>query len=73
MDLVIKEKLRTDNPAEKIEIVSDKNSLGIEIEHLEQDRPEVWLDIFEKDKRQWVYLFESILLTGARPEERLVG
>lgn len=34
-----------------------------------QDRQEVWLDIFEKDKRQWVYLFESILLTGARPEE----
>ena len=36
---------------------------------MEQDRQEVWLDIFEKDKRQWVYLFESILLTGARPEE----
>ena len=69
LDLVVKEKLRPDNPAEKIEIVSDKKSLGIEIEHLEQDRQEVWLDIFEKDKRQWVYLFESILLTGARPEE----
>ena len=36
---------------------------------MEQDRQEVWLDIFEKDKRQWVYLFESILLTGARPAE----
>lgn len=69
LDLVVKEKLRPDNPAEKIEIVSDKKSLGIEIEHLEQDRQEVWLDIFKKDKRQWVYLFESILLTGARPEE----
>ena len=69
LDLVVKEKLRLDNPAEKNEIVSDKKSLGIEIEHLEQDRQEVWLDIFEKDKRQWVYLFESILLTGARPEE----
>ncbi len=69
LDLVVKEKLRLDNPAEKIEIVSDKKSLGIEIEHLEQDRQELWLDIFEKDKRQWVYLFESMLLTGARPEE----
>lgn len=69
LDLVVKEKLRPDNPAEKIEIVNDKKSLGIEIEHLEQDRQEVWLDIFEKDKRQWVYLFESILLTGARPAE----
>ena len=69
LDIVVKEKLRPDNPAEKIEIVSDKKSLGIEIEHLEQNRQEVWLDIFEKDKRQWVYLFEAILLTGARPEE----
>lgn len=69
LDIVVKEKLRPDNPAEKIDIVNDKKSLGIEIEHLEQDRQEVWLDIFEKDKRQWVYLFESILLTGARPEE----
>lgn len=68
-DVVIKEKLRLDNPAEKINITTSKKSLGIEIEHLEQDRQEVWLDIFEKDKRQWVYLFESILLTGARPEE----
>lgn len=69
LDIVVKEKLRPDNPAEKIVINNDKKSLGIEIEHLEQDRQEVWLDIFEKDKRQWVYLFEAILLTGARPEE----
>lgn len=69
LNLVVKEKLRPDNSAEKIEISTDKKSLGIEIEHLEQDRQEVWLDIFEQDKRQGVYLFESILLTGARPEE----
>ena len=68
-DYVVKEKLRPDNPAEKIEIVTSKKSLGIQIEHLEQDRQEVWLDIFEKDKRQFAYLFEAILLTGARPEE----
>lgn len=69
LDIVVKEKLRPDNPAEKIEIENVKKSLGIEIEHLEQDRQEVWLDLFEKDKRQWAYLFEAILLTGARPEE----
>lgn len=69
LDIVVKEKLRVDNPAEKIRIVNDKKSLGIEIEHLEQDRQEVWLDLFEKDKRQWAYLLEAILLTGARPEE----
>ena len=68
-DVVIKEKLRKDNPAEKIKIYNDKKSLGIEIEHLEQDRQEVWLDTFEKDKRQASYLCETILLTGARPEE----
>lgn len=69
-DIVVdEEKLRPDNPAEKIIIQSSKKSLGIEIEHLEQDRQEVWLDIFENDGRQWAYLFEAILLTGARPEE----
>lgn len=69
LDIVVKEQLRLDNPAAKIEIENVKKSLGIEIEHLEQDRQEVWLDLFEKDKRQWAYLFEAILLTGARPEE----
>lgn len=69
LDIVVKEKLRPDNPAEKIQIENTKKSLGIEIEHLEQDRQEVWLNIFENDKRQWAYLFETILLTGARPEE----
>ncbi len=69
LDITVKEKLRSDNPAEKITIETSKKSLGIEIEHLEQDRQEIWLDLFEKDKRQWAYLFETILLTGARPEE----
>lgn len=69
IDLAVKEKLRLDNPAEKIIIDTSKKSLGIEIEHLAQERQEVWLDLFEKDKRQWAYLFEAILLTGARPEE----
>lgn len=69
IDIAIKEGIRKDNPAEKVEIQKEKNSLGIEIEHLEQDRQEIWLDIFEKDKRQWAYLLEAILLTGVRPEE----
>ena len=69
IDIAIEENIRNDNPAEKVKIENDKKSLGIEIEHLEQDRQEVWLENFEKDKRQWAYLFEAILLTGARPEE----
>jgi len=69
LDVAIKEKIIKYNPAQNVKIDSLKKSLGIEIEHLEQDRQEVWLNLFEKDKRQWAYLFEAILLTGARPEE----
>ena len=69
LDIVVKEKIRNDNPAINIDIGSYSKLIGIEIEHLDQDRQDVWLNLFEKDKRQWAYLFEAILLTGARPEE----
>lgn len=70
LDVAVKEKVVTENVAAKIKIEkSIGKTPGIEIEHLEQDRQEVWLDLFEKDKRQFAYLFEAILLTGARPEE----
>lgn len=70
LDVAVKEKIVTENVAAKIKIEkSIIKTPGIEIEHLEQDRQEVWLDLFEKDKRQFAYLFEAILLTGARPEE----
>ena len=70
LDVAVKEKIVTENVAAKIKIEkSIIKTTGIEIEHLEQDRQEVWLDLFEKDKRQFAYLFEAILLTGARPEE----
>lgn len=70
LDVAVKEKVVTENVAAKIKIEkSISKTPGIEIEHLEQDRQEVWLDLFEKDKRQFAYLFEAILLTGARPEE----
>ncbi len=69
LEIAVQEGVIKYNPAEKIKIDKVKKSLGLEIEHLEQDRQELWLDLFEKDKRQWAYLFEAILLTGARPEE----
>ena len=70
LDVAVKEKIVTENVVAKIKIEkSISKTPGIEIEHLEQDRQEVWLDLFEKDKRQFAYLFEAILLTGARPEE----
>lgn len=58
-----------ENPATKIDTGTPKYNKGIEIEHLEKDRQAVWLDLFEQDGRQWAYLFEAILLSGARPEE----
>lgn len=69
LDVAQKEKVINHNPVPSVKITSLKKSLGVEIEHLEQDRQEVWLELIEKDKRQWAYLFEAILLTGARPEE----
>lgn len=59
----------TENPATKIYVGNRKCNIGVEIEHLEKDRQAVWLDRFEQDGRQWAYLFEAILLSGARPEE----
>lgn len=58
-----------ENPAIKIYVGNRKYNKGVEIEHLERDRQAVWLDLFEQDGRQWAYLFEAILLSGARPEE----
>lgn len=58
-----------DNPATKIYLGNRKYDRGVEIEHLDKDRQDVWLDLFEQDGRQWAYVFEAILLSGARPEE----
>lgn len=58
-----------ENPATNIYVGERKYNKGVEIEHLDKDRQDVWLDLFEKDGRQWAYLFEAILLSGARPEE----
>ena len=59
----------TENPATKIYVGNRKCNIGIEIEHLDKERQNVWLDLFEKDGRQWAYLLEAILLSGGRPEE----
>ena len=59
----------SENPASKVYIGNRKSNIGVEIEHLDKERQAVWLDLFEKDGRQWAYLMEAILLSGARPEE----
>ena len=53
----------TENPATKIYTGNRKCTIGVEIEHLDKERQAVWLDLFEKDGRQWAYLFEAILLS----------
>lgn len=58
-----------DNPATKVYVGNRKCNKGVEIEHLDKERQAVWLDLFEQDGRQWAYLYEAILLSGARPEE----
>lgn len=58
-----------ENPASKIYVGNRKSNIGVEIEHLDKERQDVWLDLFEQDGRQWAYLFEAILLSGGRPEE----
>lgn len=58
-----------ENPATKIYVGNRKSNIGVEIEHLDKDRQDVWLGLFEQDGRQWAYLLEAILLSGGRPEE----
>lgn len=58
-----------ENPASKIYVGNRKCNIGVEIEHLNKERQSRWLDLIEEDGRQWAYIFEAILLSGARPEE----
>ena len=60
-----------DNPATKIYVGNRKYDRGVEIEHLDKDRQDVWLDLFEQDGRQWAYLLEAILLSGRTPGRML--
>lgn len=36
---------------------------------IESDRQDIWLDLFEKENKDVTLLFETMLLTGLRPEE----
>ena len=48
-----------------------KRAKKTKIPYLTAERQEVWLDICENDKREFAYLFATLLQTGMRPEERL--
>lgn len=48
-----------------------KRAKKAKIPYLSADRQEMWLDICEKDKREFALLFATSLQTGMRPEERM--
>ena len=48
-----------------------KRAKKAKIPYLTLERQEVWLDICEKDKREFALLFATLLQTGMRPEERM--
>lgn len=48
-----------------------KRAKKAKIPYLPAERQKVWLDICEKDKREFALLFATLLQTGMRPEERM--
>ena len=57
--------LQIKKPPEKIKTVQDDE----EENYIESENQEMWLEIFEKENTDMSLLFETILLTGIRPEE----
>lgn len=55
--------LYIDKPKRPIKKESEKRA------YIEPDRQEVWIDVFEKENTDLSLLFETMLLTGLRPEE----
>lgn len=52
-----------------IKFPKKKRSTKTKIPYLKEERQKIWLDILEKDKRQFCLLFALLLQTGMRPEE----
>lgn len=67
----IKEKDFTYNPMEKVDKPPEKIKTGEDEDdnYIEPDRQDIWLDLFEKENTDMSILFETMLLTGLRPEE----
>ena len=62
---------RFTNSIKTRETYNKKRAKKAKIPYLPADRQEVWLDICEKDKREFALLFATLLQTGMRPEERM--
>ena len=61
--------LINDVPKFNIKFSKRKRSKKAQMPYLTAKRQEVWLDTFEQDKREFAYLFSTLLQTGMRPEE----
>ena len=62
----------TYNPVEKVKKPPEKIETGNEYDeddYIEPDEQDMWQDIFEQDNTDMAILFETMLLTGIRPEE----
>lgn len=51
-----------------IKFSKKKRSTKAKIPYLKEDRQQVWLNILESDKREFLLLFALLLQTGMRPE-----
>lgn len=58
-------------PTFDLKFPKKKRAKKAKIPYLSSERQQIWLDICEKDKREFAYLFATLLQTGMRPEERL--
>ncbi len=67
----IKNKKITKNPLTNIDKPVQVSKTEIEKlnDYIEPDRQDIWLDYFEKENTDMSLLFETMLLTGIRPEE----
>jgi integrase len=69
----IKNNIATYNPLENVDKPPEKIKTGEGEEndddnYIEPDRQDIWLNIFEQDGSDMALLFETMLLTGIRPE-----
>lgn len=67
----IKNKKITENPLANIDKPVQVSKTEVEklTDYIEPDRQDIWLDYFEKENTDMSLLFETMLLTGIRPEE----
>ncbi len=67
----IKNKKITENPLVNVDKPVQVSKTEIEklTDYIEPDRQNMWLDYFEKENTDMSLLFETMLLTGIRPEE----